>query len=49
MTPQELADEKIIAGIFQRPMRYFIKDKPFYPYCPPNDYYPVNFDLNYPK
>lgn len=49
MTSWELQEERIIADIFRRPMRAFIHDKPFYPYCPPSDKYMVNFDLNPPQ
>lgn len=45
MTPWELQEEKEIAGIFRRPMRYFLHDKPIYPFFPPEPM--VNFDLNY--
>lgn len=47
MTPQELEEEKFIAGLFKRPMRWFIKDKPFYPYVPTDEKQCVNFDLNF--
>lgn len=52
MTPWELQEEKELADIFKRPMRYFIKDLPFYPYVPQdpkNPQYMVNFDLNPPQ
>lgn len=49
MTPQELEDEKFWAGLFKRPMRHYIKDKPFYPYVPQRNEYMVNFDLNAPQ
>lgn len=49
MTSWELQEEKIVANIFKRPMRYYIKDKPFYPYVPTDERYMVNFDLNPPK
>lgn len=48
MTPQEYADELFIAGLFKRPPRHYIKDKPFYPYVPTDCKCKVNFDLNYP-
>lgn len=47
MTPWELEQEKEIANIFKRPMRWFIKDKPFYPYVPTDEKQMVNFDLNF--
>lgn len=44
-TPYELQTEKELAGIFKRPMRTYVNDKPFYPWLP---YEPlVNFDLKY--
>lgn len=45
MTPWELQEERELSNIFQRPMRYFIKDPPFYPWLPPEPY--VNFDLRF--
>lgn len=49
MTPQERAEEIMIANIFKRHPRDFILDTPFYPYCPPVPKYSVNFDLNAPQ
>lgn len=50
MTPSEFEEELMIAKLFRRPPRHYIKDKPFYPYVPtpPNCTCKVNFDLNYP-
>lgn len=50
MTPQEYHDELILASIFKRPPKQYIKDLPFYPYVPtpPHKQCKVNFDLNYP-
>lgn len=51
MTPQEKADELVIASIFKRPPCDFILDRPTYPYVP-KPYSPkcmVNFDLNPPE
>ncbi len=45
MTSWELQEEKELAGIFKRPMRKYIYDKPFYDWLPPTPL--VNFDLNY--
>jgi len=45
MTPKELAEEKIVADIFKRPMRHYIFDPPTYPYFPLEPI--VNFDLKY--
>lgn len=47
MNAWELEQEKEIAGIFKRPMRYFIFDKPFYPYVQTDNTQMVNFDLNF--
>ncbi len=47
MTPWELEQEREIANIFKRPMRYFLFDKPFYPYVPTDETQMVNFDLNF--
>lgn len=47
MTPSELETEKWIANIMKRPMRYFIHDKPFYPYVYTAQNEMVNFDLNF--
>lgn len=41
---QELEDAKI----WKRVPRWFIRDKPFYPYVIPDTKYCVNFDLNPP-
>lgn len=49
MTPAEFADELVLANIFRRPPRHYIKDKPFYPYVPKNETCMVNFDLNFPE
>lgn len=46
-TPWEQQEENELALIFKRPPRYFIKDKPFYPYVIPNNSEMVNFDLNF--
>ena len=48
-TPQEMADELMIASIFKRPPTDYILDRPTYPYVPvpPKGKYCVNFDLNY--
>lgn len=48
MTPQEYEEELLLAKLFKRPPRSYIKDKPFYPYVPKNEQCMVNFDLNYP-
>lgn len=45
MTPWEEEQEKEDAYIWKRPRRTFIKDPPFYPWCPPEP--KVNFDLGY--
>nr|UHS18262.1 MAG: hypothetical protein [Betatorquevirus sp.] len=45
LTPRELEDEKIVAAIFKRPLRTFIRDPPTYPWLPPEPI--VNFKLNY--
>lgn len=48
MTSKELQEEKWLADAFCRPMRYFTKDPPFYPWLPITPLVPhVNFDLNY--
>lgn len=47
MNSWELQEEKIIADIFKRPMRWYIKDKPFYPYVKTDESKTVNFDLNF--
>lgn len=47
MTSTELETEKILASIFHRPMRTYLKDPPFYPWLPPEPV--VNFELNYQK
>lgn len=49
MTAWEMQEEKEIAGIFKRPWRHFIFDKPCYPYVPTDENFMVNFDLNPPK
>lgn len=49
MTSWELQEEREIANLFKRPMRWYIKDKPFYPYVKTDERYMVNFDLNPPK
>lgn len=41
MTPKELADEKIVADVFKRPMRHYIFDPPTYPYFP--HYYSLDY------
>lgn len=51
LTPAELEDDLFFAKMFKRPLRHFVKDKPFYPYVPTdpfNQKLRVNFDLNYP-
>lgn len=48
MTPEEYADELLLAKAFKRPPCNFILDKPFYPYVPNVPNCKVNFDLNYP-
>lgn len=45
LTPWELQEEKIVANVFKRPMRYYTQDPPFYPYVVPEP--KVNFQLNY--
>lgn len=48
LTPWEEQEEREVAKIFGRPMRTFIKDKPFYPQFPPTPLIPkLNFDLNF--
>lgn len=45
LTPQEFELEKLVASVFRRPHRHFIKDPPTYPYCVPEPL--VNFRLNF--
>lgn len=47
LTSQEMETEKWIAGLFKRPLRHFLLDKPFYPYVPNVNTEMVNFDLNF--
>lgn len=48
MTPWEEQEEKELAGIFKRPRRRYILDKPYYPWLPPTPIIPkINFDLGY--
>ncbi len=47
MTAAEREEELIIAGIFKRPPRDFILDRPCYPYIKPDYTQMVNFDLNF--
>lgn len=49
MNSKELETEKWIANLFNRPMRYFVKDTPYYPYLPkkPVNEPHVTFDLNF--
>lgn len=49
MNSWERQEEKIIAGVFKRPERYYIFDEPYYPYFPNKKQPYVNFDLNYPQ
>lgn len=35
LTPQELADDLIVAKAFKKPVRTFLFDPPTYPYFPP--------------
>ncbi len=47
LTPRELEWEGWVAKAFKRPKRYYLHDKPIYPYCVPEPV--VNFDLGYPR
>lgn len=45
LTPKELEDELILAKMFKRPLRTFVKDPPTYPYVPLAPL--ANFDLGW--
>lgn len=45
LTPTEMQTELEICKWMKRPPRYYIHDKPFYPWVVPEPL--VNFDLNY--
>lgn len=45
LTPKEIEWDKEVAVAFKRPVRHFLYDEPFYPYCVPEPR--VNFNLGY--
>lgn len=45
LTPKELEWDKEVATVFKRPLRTFVNDTPFYPYCVPEPR--VNFNLGW--
>lgn len=50
LTVKELEDEIQEAAIWRRPVRSYIKDKPYYPYCKPEPLVNqplINFSLNF--